>query len=106
MEALQPLAVLQVGFAARQMPYIPGIDQKRFHPALFNLLKQRDPVNAGRFHNHRGHTAALEPLDQLVQLMREGSKLPDSALLGSDRMCPHTDEVGAAADINSGSIRI
>ena len=53
MEVLQPLAVLDVGFAPRHPFDMAGVDQTNFQPPALQDLKKGDPVNPCGFHSDR-----------------------------------------------------
>src|SRR5207249_7008213 len=55
MEQLQPLAIADVGFAARDIVELSGIDQKNSDSPRFQQLIDRNPVDVGAFHGHRFH---------------------------------------------------
>jgi hypothetical protein len=61
-ELLQPLAILHVAFAARNMLGLPRVDQHHLKARFFELLEQRNPVDTRRFHRHGFDPAAFEPL--------------------------------------------
>ena len=52
-EVLQPLAILDVGFAPRHPFDMAGVDQANFQTPALQDLEKGDPVNSCRFHGHR-----------------------------------------------------
>ena len=48
---------------------------------LLEDLIERNPIDAGRFHGHRSHTARHEPIRQLVEIFGEGWKHPHRMLV-------------------------
>src|SRR5882762_10551636 len=74
MQILKPLTIEDVGLATGNVMHMLSIDQMDFDAARFQDLKQRYPVDAGRFHRHRVHTASLKPVRQLVQILSESRK--------------------------------
>ena len=58
-ELLQPLAILDVGFAAGQVLDVAGVDQADLEAVGLQDLADRDPVDAGRLHRHRGDARRL-----------------------------------------------
>src|SRR5467141_978552 len=74
MQILKPLTIEDVGLATGNVMHMLSIDQMDFDAARFQDLKQRYPVDAGRFHRHRVHTASLKPVRQLVQILGESRK--------------------------------
>ena len=76
MEVLQPLAILDVGFAPRHPFDMPGVDQANFQTPALQDLEKGDPVNSCRFHGHRFDLTPKEPVGQGVQVLGKGGKLP------------------------------
>jgi len=61
-KALQPLRIAHVCLATRHMLGVTGIDQKYLEATLVEQFINRDPVDAGRFHNDRRDAAFSEPI--------------------------------------------
>jgi hypothetical protein len=61
MEVLQPLAISDVGLAARHVLDMTGVDQANAKATVFQDLKERNPENPHRFHNDAFDAALLEP---------------------------------------------
>jgi hypothetical protein len=53
MEVLQPLAILDVGFAPRHPFDMAGIDQANFQTSALQDLEKGNPVNSGGFDRDR-----------------------------------------------------
>lgn len=77
MQILQPLAVGDIGLAARHMLYVAGVDETDFEPPILENLEERDPVHARRLHGDGANATPCEPIGQRVQILREHLKLPD-----------------------------
>ena len=65
-----PLAVLHVGFAARQVFDMPSVDHHDLQPRLFQHRIQAQPIHAGGLHRHRTHTPLQQVVAQGLQLCR------------------------------------
>jgi hypothetical protein len=52
------------------------IHQADLEAASLQDLKQRNPVHARRFHGHRLDSAAVEPIGEGVEVLRERRKAP------------------------------
>jgi hypothetical protein len=76
MEPLEPLGILHVCLAPGHLLGVARIDQKHLEAAILQDLEDRDPVNAGRFHDDAGDATNLEPVGQPVQV---GGKGPEAA---------------------------
>jgi hypothetical protein len=61
-QLLQPATILHVAFTARHVLGASGVDQHHLEARRFELLEQRNPVDARRFHRHGFNAAAFEPL--------------------------------------------
>ena len=71
-ELAQPLGILDVGLATRDLLDVPGVDQHALKP----VLKDRPhgpPEHPGRFHHDLRHTERLEPIKQRQQA-RDGRR--------------------------------
>lgn len=71
MQVLQPLAVLHVGLAAGHVLDVAGIDQANRDAGLFEHLRQRNPINAGRLHRDGVDATLAQPRDERPQLIGE-----------------------------------
>jgi len=97
MEVLQPLAIGDVGFAARHVLDMTGVDQAHPEAAVFQDLKERNPENARGLHRHGFNAALLEPIGQLLKFPGEGTEVADRlriAIRGNrhiDLRCPDID---------------
>ena len=75
MEVLQPLAIGDVGLAARHVLDMTGVDQAHPEAAVFQDLKERNPENARGLHRHAFDAALLEPIGQLLEFLGEGTEV-------------------------------
>jgi hypothetical protein len=90
MQALQPLAVQNVGLGAgAAVRELARLDQVDFEAAAFEQLKEWNPVNTGRFHSDGAHPASLEPVGNSGQVAGVGTE-------GADRL---RIAVGGDADV-------
>jgi hypothetical protein len=77
MKVWPPLAIGDVGLAARHVLDLTGVDQAHPAAAVFQDLQERNPENARGLHRHGFHAARLEPLGQLLKFPGEGTELTD-----------------------------
>ncbi len=56
-QILKPLAVLDIALPARGVLDVAGVHQAHLKAARLEDLVERDPVDAGRLHRHRGDAA-------------------------------------------------
>jgi hypothetical protein len=64
-----PLRVLDVGFASRNVAQVPGIQQPALH-GVFEDIKHRLPIHPGRFHPDPAHPRSDQPVLQGQQVSR------------------------------------
>src|SRR6266850_2748049 len=74
MQILKPLAIENIGFAAGNVMHMLSIDQMNFNASSLQDLKQRDPVNTGRFHSDRIDAALLQPVRQRMEIWSKRGK--------------------------------
>ena len=74
MELLQPLRIVHVGLAARDMLDVAGVHQQHLEAPRFEDLEDRDPVHAGRLHGDRRDAGRREPIGQVVEITAEGAE--------------------------------
>jgi hypothetical protein len=103
MEILEPLAILDVGFAAGEIFAVSGIDQKDFQAGRLEDLEEGDPVNAGGFHGDGGDAGSFEPVAELEQGIGEGLELTNRVGIGTGG---NGDPDFASADINTGRVGV
>jgi hypothetical protein len=75
--ALQPLCVADIGFSSRHVFGVSGVDQHNLEPALLQDLVCRDPVNPGRFHDHRLYPTTGELVRQPMKILGERLERPN-----------------------------
>lgn len=61
-EVLQPLAIGDVGLAARHVLDMTGVDQANAKATVFQNLKERNPEKTRGFHNYAFDATLLEPV--------------------------------------------
>ena len=95
MKVLEPLAIADVRFPARNIFGMARIDQTDLKTVGFEDLKKRDPVNAGGLHGHGAHLTRREPVANLEQVVGESGEGADGILVGingnGDLDLPGTD---------------
>lgn len=62
MELLQPLRVVDVCLAARNVLRVSRVNEQNFESAALKNLVDRDPVDAGGLHRDRSDAQAVEPI--------------------------------------------
>ena len=75
MQLLQPLAIQYVGLAPRHVLDAPRVHQHHLESPFLQNSEQRNPIHAGRLHDHGLHAALGQPVSQMVQVRREDLKL-------------------------------
>ena len=68
MQLHQPLALLHVAFASRQILRLSRIHQIHFETSLLQDVEYRDPVDASGLHGHGPNPALLQPIGHRLQL--------------------------------------
>ena len=102
-QLLQPLAIQHVRFLPRDVLYMPRIDQIHREAARFQQLIHRNPIDPGRFHNHRIDPTARQPITKLHQILSEALELAHRVLASIRR---HRNVMALRAHIDSCRIRI
>src|SRR5271170_2638235 len=77
MEPLQPLRIADIGLAPWHVLGIARVDKKHGKSPGIEKLENRNPVDTGRFHDHGLDTAFSKPVDQPMQIGREGTEAAD-----------------------------
>ena len=72
MQLLDPLAVHDIGLAARDVLHVPRVDEDDVEAARLEDLVEGDPVDPGGFHRHGGDAAGREPVGEAMEIRREG----------------------------------
>ena len=65
-QLLEPLRIIDIGLAPRNVPGVPRIDEQHLEPALFQNLVDRNPVDPRRLHGDGADADGLEPIRQRV----------------------------------------
>ena len=102
-QLLEPLGILHIGFAARDVLDVARIHQEDLEAAGFKDLEDRNPIHARRFHGDRRDAGRLQPIGQSMEIP---AKSPE----GTNRLFVsvggHGDDVERRADIEPGRIRV
>ena len=77
MEPLQPLGIADISLAPRHVLGVTRVDKKHSEPPCIEKLENRNPVDAGRFHDDGLDAAFRKPVNQPIQIGREGTKAAD-----------------------------
>jgi hypothetical protein len=114
-QPLQPLTIMDVGLGpARHMPRLPWINQEHLEAAGLQQLKQRNPVDARRFHSDGLDPALLQPIGQANQVRRAGAKAAHvgwylGGMIGARRRSGlgwHGHPVLAGVNVDPGGLRV
>jgi hypothetical protein len=103
MELLQPLRIIHVAFAARDMLGVARVDEEHLESSRLEDLEDGYPVHAGGFHRDGGDPDLLEPLCQAIEITAESAKCADRLriAIGRDR-----DDMEGGADIEAGGVGV
>src|SRR4051794_12101515 len=77
MEPLQPLRIADIGLASWHVLGIARVDKEHGEAPCIEKLENRYPVDAGRFHDDGLDAAFRKPVNQPMQIGREGTKAAD-----------------------------
>ena len=99
MQHRQPLAVLHVGLAPREVSAMSPIDHYHLNAGLLHRPIKINPVNSRRFHRHRAHALCLKIFAELFHLF--GDTEEHLGLLAG-----HRNEELFAAHINASGVGI
>src|SRR6476646_11876296 len=102
MEPLQPLRIADIGLAPRHVLGIARVDKKHCKSAGIEKLENRNPVDAGRFHDDGLDAAFSKPVDQAMQICREGTEAADWLWCA---ICPHSSHMHSSSDENGNRVR-
>jgi hypothetical protein len=99
MKLLQPLCIVNVGLAARDIPDVARIYQQDLETVCLQDFENGYPVHTRRFHSDSGDTDPRKPLRQTVQIGAEGS---ESTHWPSVALSRYRNHVSSGADIDAG----
>src|SRR3954447_26133401 len=77
MEPLQPLRIADIGLAPRHVLGIARVDKKYGKSPGIEKLENWNPVDDRRFHDDGLDAAFSKPVDQPMQIGREGTEAAD-----------------------------
>jgi hypothetical protein len=104
MQALQPLAVEDIGFGtAGGTLGLARINEHDLQASTFQQFEKRDPLHACRFPGHRGDATRHQPVGQGVEIAAEGAEAAHG--LGIT-LGWHGNPVLGFADSNAGGVEI
>jgi hypothetical protein len=81
----EPLAIHYVGFSARHLLDVAGVDNKSFDAFGFQGAMNTFPLNTGALHYGKLDAVLLEPTAELTSVLAEGPKL--FGFLGNYAIC-------------------
>ena len=100
MQLLEPLGVVDVGLATRDILDVARVDEKHLESARFEDLEDRNPVHARRFHGDGRDAGLCEPVGESMEIAREAPERADGFLRPIGR---HGDDVERCTDVESRS---
>ena len=103
MKPLQPLRVADIGLASGHVLGIARIDEEHSKATGVEEFEYRNPVDAGQFHNDCLDATFCKPIDQPMQIGREG---PEAADWLRRTICSYGSHVHRRPDIDGGSVRV
>jgi hypothetical protein len=80
-----------------------GVDEQHLEPAGLEDLKERDPIDPGRFHRDGGHRTALEPVGQGMQISGEGAETAHRLCIAARR---HGHPMLGGTDVDAGGMKV
>ena len=99
MQLLEPLRIVHVRLAARNVLDVARVHQQHLEAARLKDLEHRNPVHACRFHGDGGDADRREPIRQLMKIAAEASKRADWSRVP---LAGHRDDMEGRADIDAG----
>jgi hypothetical protein len=103
MQFLDPLAVLNIRFAARHLLDFPGIDQDPVEARRRKHIENRNPINPRGLHRYRGDAKVHKPFLECMQIRGIG---PEGAHRLLSRFGRNGHENCLGADVEAGGMRI
>jgi hypothetical protein len=82
---------------------VTRVDKKHGEPSRIEKLENRNPVDAGRFHDDGLDAAFRKPVNQPMQIGREGTKAADwlRCAIG-----PYGSHMHCRSDVDGGCVRV
>jgi len=103
MEPLQPLRIADIGLAPGHVLGIARVDKEYRKPAGIEKFENRNPVDAGRFHDDRLDAAFRKPVYQPMEIDREGAKAAYWLRCG---ICPYGCHMHGCANVDGSRVRV
>jgi hypothetical protein len=100
-QSLQPLCITDVGLASGYVLGIARIDEEHCKATGVEELKDRDPIDAGRFHDDRVDAALGKPVHQPMQISGEGTEAAHRLRCA---ICIHGSHVHGGPDVDRGRV--
>src|ERR1700731_1103131 len=97
MEPLQPLCIADIGFAPGDVLGITRINEKYRKATSVEELENRNPVDAGRFHDNGLDATFLKPVHQLMKVCRESTESPHGL---RRTICPDCGHVHGRSNVD------
>jgi len=95
-QELDPLTLVPVGSASRNIFHMSGIDHPGLQSAPLENFEQGNPINACRLHGRGSDTTTLQPVSGLFEIFGEGAEAADRLVFG---IVMHGDENLARANV-------
>lgn len=103
MEPLQPLRIADIGLTPRHVLGIARVDKKHGKSPGIEKRENRNPVDAGRFHDDGLDAAFRKPVDQPMQIGREGTETVDWLRCA---ICPDGRHMHGGANVDGSRVRV
>jgi hypothetical protein len=103
MELLQPLRIVHVRLAARDVLDGAGVDQQHLEAVGLQELEHGDPVHACRFHRHGGDADLRQPVGQVLEIAAER---PERAHRLVVPFLGHGDDMKRRAHVDAGGMPV
>ncbi len=100
MQLLDPLRVVDVCLAARDVLRVTRIDEHDIEATSLENLEHWYPIDTGRLHRDGGDAQSYEPVGQPVQITREAPERPHGLRV---KLRGHRDDMKRCPDVHAGS---